>query len=57
MKSIIIGLHPPIDDVIAAGLVPILVNFLSYDNEPRHQKEAAWALTCIAAGNEAQVEY
>jgi importin subunit alpha-1 len=41
---------PPIDDVIAAGAVPLLAKLLENDNTPATQFEAAWALTNIASG-------
>jgi len=54
--------NPPIKEIIEAGLVPKLVNFLSskyaYVNDPDSEPnacslhyEAAWALTNIAAGS------
>jgi hypothetical protein len=41
---------PPIDDVIAAGAVPLLAKLLENDSTPVTQFEAAWALTNIASG-------
>jgi hypothetical protein len=41
---------PAIDEVIAAGAVPLLVNLLENDGTPATQLEAAWALTNIAGG-------
>lgn len=40
---------PPVQPVIDAGLVPILVQFLKLIQEPKTQFEAAWALTNIAS--------
>jgi hypothetical protein len=41
---------PPVDEVIAAGAVPLLANLLENDGTPATQLEAAWALTNIAGG-------
>lgn len=47
---------PAIDDVVGAGLAPDLVRFLGpqFDEMPRLQKEAAWAVLNVAAGTVAQ---
>uniref|UniRef100_A0A3P9MFI9 Importin subunit alpha n=1 Tax=Oryzias latipes TaxID=8090 RepID=A0A3P9MFI9_ORYLA len=50
------GCDPPLKEIIDAGLLSRFVSFLSMDDEPTLQFEAAWVLTNVASGTSWQTQ-
>ena len=48
--------NPPINEIIQANMLPVLVDCLTKDDQPTLQFEAAWALTNIASGTSEQTQ-
>jgi len=55
-KLLSIERNPPIDELIQSNFLPIFVQYLTYDQYPDLQFEAAWALTNVASGNSHQTQ-
>eukprot|EP00053_Salpingoeca_punica_P012799 m.114954 g.114954 ORF g.114954 m.114954 type:complete len:530 (+) comp16042_c0_seq1:257-1846(+) len=50
-KMVSRAVSPPIKAVVNTGIVPKIVQMLSWDDKPNIQFEAAWVLTNIASGS------
>jgi len=55
-QQLLLDQHPPINEIIAADVVPRLLQFLVHPNEDI-QYMSLWALTNIAAGQHEHTEY
>ena len=51
IRKILSQKSPPTLSVVRSGVIPKLVEYLTYTNHPSHQYEAAWALTNIISGD------
>jgi len=48
-KILSVEVDPPVDEVLASGVLPAFVQMLQLNDKPKVQFEAAWALTNIAS--------
>ncbi len=55
-KILSVQQDPPIQEIIDAGLVPKMIEFVKQSEYPQLQLEATWALTNVAAGTSAQCQ-
>jgi importin subunit alpha-6/7 len=55
-KILSVDRNPPIQEVLDAGILPLLKNLLGNSDYPSTQLEACWALTNIASGTPEQTE-
>lgn len=56
-KMLSIERNPPIDAVLEANVLPVLISFLSVHSNPQLQFDAAWAITNIASGTSKHTRY
>jgi importin subunit alpha-6/7 len=54
-RMLSVDTNPPVEDVIAAGAVPIFVELLKLADNPTMVFEAAWTLTNIASTEKTQI--
>ncbi|XP_065183810.1 importin subunit alpha-5-like [Sycon ciliatum] len=55
-RSLVTDQSPLVDEVIAAGLLPKFVEFLSCVDHPELQFESAWTITNVASGTRPQTQ-
>ena len=48
-RMLSVQINPPVKQLIQAGVLPILIRFLAFDDQPTLQFEATWALTNITS--------
>lgn len=51
-KILSVETNPPVNEVLASGILPAFVQMLQLNDKPKVQFEAAWALTNIASTSE-----
>ena len=51
-KILSVEYNPPVEEVLASGVLPAFVQMLQLNDKPKIQFEAAWALTNIASTDE-----
>lgn len=57
LAGVLAEINPPIQELIDAGVVPRLVQFMGFHKNPPLVFEAAWTLTNIASGSSAQTRH
>jgi hypothetical protein len=53
VNLIVVERNPPTQCIVNSGILPIFVEFLSFENYPLLQFEACWVITNIVANHDA----